>query len=66
MPNMSPSCTSSFENLLEQLAHAPGVVKLQMQIVDEEEEDAPDTSVRGRLGGDDPLGRRGGAAPSRW
>ena len=46
-------------DLLEQLANASRVVELQMQIVDEEQEDAPgDVVARPRRRQDDPLGRR--------
>ena len=44
---MSPSWTSSSEIFLNRLADAPGVAEVEVQVVDEDEEDAAGR-VRGR------------------
>ena len=46
MPHMSPSCSSVGPDLLEQLAQPAGVAEVEVQIVDDEQQDAAGGVVR--------------------
>ena len=65
MPNMSPSWISSFADLLEQLADAAGVAEVEVQVVDEDQEDAAGGRWSGARRQDDAFLQAAAAAPRR-